>query len=56
MLAAELMVAADHQTVPAALLGMGTPVRSRECYSIGTFPLATLLPGDTVPSISASGD
>jgi hypothetical protein len=50
MLAAELMVAADRQSVPGALLGMGTPVESRECYSIGTIPLATLLPG--TPSLA----
>jgi hypothetical protein len=51
MLAAELMVAADHKSVPTALLGMGTPVESRECYSIGTIPLATLLPG--TPSLAS---
>jgi hypothetical protein len=62
LLAAELMVAADHQSVPATLLGMGTPVESRECYNISTtIPLATLLPGtpslaSRLPGTNQTGD
>jgi hypothetical protein len=43
MMPAELMTAADTDTIATALLG--TPTENRQCHSIGTLPIASLLTG-----------